>query len=88
MNAVKHYLWGLGASMVNGGVSSLCCIFGIDGASLTGSAPDAHVLNAHEMLAAFLFACLVHGLIWLKSHPIPEQSPFVDSPTNPTPPKI
>lgn len=82
MNAVKHYLWGLAASAINGGVSSLAGIIGIDGVSITGLSADARVLNWHEMIAAFAGAFVVHGLFWLKSHPLPEQYPF-DSSTNP-----
>lgn len=81
MKAIKHYLWGLGASMVNGGISSVSGILGIDGVSMTGLSSQARILNGHEMLAAFCGACLVHGIFWLKAHPLPESNPF-DSPTN------
>lgn len=84
MNAVKHYLWGFGASALNGGVSSVAGIMGIDGAALTGISNEARVLNLHEMAAAFAGAFFVHGLFWLKAHPLPELYPF-DSTTQPKP---
>ena len=68
----RHLLAGLLSSMWNGGIGALAGIFGIDGASLTGAAPQARILNMHEMASAFVGACILHGIFWLKSHPLPE----------------
>ena len=70
--AVKHYLGGCGSAAFNGGVSSLAGTLGIDTAAMTGLSTHAHVLTPHEMLSAFLGACFIHGLIWIKMHPLPE----------------
>lgn len=61
---------------------TLAGIIGIDGASLTGLSTQARILNAHEMFAAFVGGFLMHGLFWLKAHPMPEIYPF-DSQSNP-----
>lgn len=66
-----HYAYGLFASAWNGGVGAVAGILGIDSASLTGALPDARILNAHEMVAAFGGAFLMRGIIWLASHPLP-----------------
>ena len=84
MNAVKHYFWGLAASAMNGGVSTVAGIIGIDGASLTGLSNQARILNTHEMISAFVGALVVHGLFWLKAHPLPENYPFDSDSSTPT----
>lgn len=71
-SAVLHYLAGVLAAAFNGGIGSVAAIAGIDGVSLSGVANDARVLNGHEMLSAFLGACVIHGIFWLKAHPLPE----------------
>ncbi len=81
MNRIKHYFSGLLAAMFNGGISSLATIMGIDSVSLTGASTSAHVLTGHEMLTAFLCSCVAHGILWLKTHPLPEdQDPAVATP--------
>ena len=86
-NAAKHYLAGFLASAFNGGVAAASGIIGIDGASISGLSSQARVLNAHEMIAGFLGACAVHGLLWLKAHPLPETfdtaTPFMAQVTAP-----
>jgi hypothetical protein len=69
---IRHYLVGLVAAMWNGGISGVAGILGINGASLTGIAPEARVLNFSEMASAFTGAVVIHGIFWLKSHPLPE----------------
>lgn len=68
----RHYFAGMLASMWNGGIGAVAGILGINGASLTGVAPDARILNISEMLSAFAGAVVLHGVFWLKSHPLPE----------------
>lgn len=72
MKAVKHYLMGLLASAWNGGIGALAGILGVDAAAMTGATQQARILNLHEMLAAFSGAFLLHAIMWLKAHPIPE----------------
>lgn len=71
-SAAKHYLLGFLAASWNGGISAVAGIFGIDAVAMTGAAQDARILNWHEMLGAFGGAFVIHGVMWLKSHPIPE----------------
>jgi hypothetical protein len=86
---IRHYLAGMLASMWNGGIGAVAGIMGINGASLSGVAPDARILNASEMLSAFVGAVVIHGVFWLKSHPVPEnfgtRSPFWTSVRESTP---
>ncbi len=79
MTRIKHYGMGLLAASWNGGISSVAAIFGIDAASITGldqmankTGDSARFLNTHEMVSAFVAACVIHGILWLKAHPIPE----------------
>lgn len=87
VRTAKHYLAGLLAAAWNGGIGSVAGILGIDGAAMSGAANDAHVLNWHEMGAAFLGAVVLHGVFWLKAHPLPESydstAPFFPAPKNP-----
>lgn len=71
-SAAKHYLLGLLAASWNGAIGAVAGILGIDSAAMTGAAPDARILNGHEMLAAFVGAFVLHGIMWLKAHPMPE----------------
>ncbi len=93
MNTFRHYLRGLLFASWNGGISALVAVLGVDGAAMSGldhmldsTSQPAHVLNVHEMLSAFLGACFIHGLLWLKAHPLPETAETV-SPFAPQPPK-
>jgi len=70
--AALHYLQGLFATMWNAGWNGVAAILGIDGAALTGVSDKLQVLTAHQMIAAFLGGAIIHGIIWIKSHPIPE----------------
>lgn len=81
--AAKHYLLGLLAASWNGAISSVAGIAGIDAAAMTGATQDARILNMHEMGAAFGGAFVLHGLMWLKAHPIPEN--FDTTPPIPPP---
>ena len=78
--AARHYLLGLMSASWNGGIGAVAGIFGVDGASMTGLLADARILNWHEMIAAFCGAFVIHGIFWLKAHPLPEdwntQPPF------------
>ncbi len=83
----KHYFAGMVAASWNGGIGSVAGILGIDSAAMSGASPDARILNWHEMGAAFLGAFVLHGIFWLKAHPLPEnydsQAPFFPAPKNP-----
>lgn len=83
--AAAHYLVGLLATMWNAGWNGVAAILGIDGAALTGVSEQIKVLTLHQMVAAFVGGAIIHGIIWIKAHPIPED--FAD--TNPPmpPPK-
>lgn len=86
----RHYLRGFLASGWNGAIGSLAAILAVDSAAMTGATQQAHVLNAHEMVAAFCGTFLLHGIMWLKAHPLPED--FTDTvppfaPANPPDPK-
>jgi len=82
----KHYFAGLLAASWNGGIGGVAGIFGIDGAAIMG-VPNVQVLDWHGMLSVFCGAFVVHGILWLKAHPIPENydsnSPFFPAPENP-----
>lgn len=66
----KHYFAGFLACSWNGGIGAVAGILGIDGASTFTS--EVHALNWREMGAAFIGACVLHGILWLKAHPLPE----------------
>lgn len=82
----KHYLAGMLASAWNGAIGAVAGIGGIDGAAMTGIG-DVQVLSLHSMGAAFAGAFVIHGIFWLKAHPLPEDfqtnSPFFPAPVNP-----
>lgn len=86
-SAALHYLAGALAAGFNGGIGSVAAIAGIDGVSFSGISSQARVLNAHEMLAAFLGACAIHAIFWFKAHPLPENfdttPPFMQQVTAP-----
>lgn len=95
LKAAKHYLAGFIASSFNGGIGAVSAILSVDGASISGLAPQARVLNGHEMISCFVGACTLHGFLWLKAHPLPENydtsAPFFPAPkaTDPNkPPSI
>ena len=79
-SAAKHYLAGAISASINGGVSGVAGILGIDAAAISGL-PDVQVLNWKGMLAAFIGGFVIHGFMWLKAHPLPESydtaAPFV-----------
>lgn len=78
--AARHYVLGLFSASWNGGIGAVAAIFGIDGVAVSGLSAQAHVLNWHEMVSAFVGAFVVSGVFWLKGHPLPEnwntQPPF------------
>lgn len=78
-NAALHYSLGVLAAAWNGGISSVAAIFGIDAVAFTGAdaalpagQQTARILNVHEMVSAFVAACVLHAILWLKQHPLPE----------------
>lgn len=84
---IRHYFAGLLATMWNGGIGSVAAILGIDGAAMIGATQNARILDWHEMSSAFIGACVLHGIFWLKAHPLPETfdstAPFFPAPKNP-----
>lgn len=82
---VVHYVLGLLAASWNGGIGAAAGILGIAGVSLSGVAPDVQVLNYHQMASAFVGAFVLHGIMWLKAHPLPED--LDRNTTPPIPPK-
>jgi len=72
LHALKHYFFGLLAASWNGGIGAVAGILGIVGMSTVG-VPDVHVLNASEMASAFCGAFVLHAIMWLKAHPMPEK---------------
>lgn len=83
---LKHYTAGFLAASWNGAIGAVAGILGIDGAAMTG-AGDVQVLSWHSMAAAFVGAFVIHGVFWLKAHPLPETfdtaAPFFPAPKNP-----
>ncbi len=66
---------------------SLClALTGADGA-VAGGTTQVHVLNFHEMISAFLGACALHAILWIKANPLPStldtDPPFPVRPPNP-----
>lgn len=86
VSGAKHYLAGVLAAAFNGGISGVAGIFGIDTLAIAG-VQAIHVLNWHEMGAAFLGGFVLHGIFWLKAHPLPESydtaAPFIAIPKTP-----
>lgn len=72
VKAVKHYVLGLLAAAWNGGIGAVAGILGIDTVAMTGATTEARILNGSEMLAAFAGAFVLHAVMWLKAHPLPE----------------
>jgi hypothetical protein len=86
ISAAKHYLAGFISASINGGVSAVSGILGIDGAAVTGMA-NVPILDWRGMVAVFVSGVVIHGIWWLKSHPLPETyettAPFSTDPTKP-----
>lgn len=72
LSRARHYAWGFLATAWNGGWSAVAGILGIDAMGMTGATQQVRILNWREMGAAFIGAFLLHGIIWLKSHPLPD----------------
>ncbi len=79
LKTTKHFLAGFLSSAWNGGIGALAGIMGNDGAAMAG-VPDVQVLSFKAMFAVFFGAAILHGVFWLKAHPLPEEydsaSPF------------
>lgn len=81
---VLHYLWGLLATMFNGGVTSVVAIV----AEFTdGKLPEG--VTWHNSLHVFVASSVIHGIFYFSSHPIPvtlpdgtTKSPFPDTLTH------
>lgn len=71
-SGAKHYLAGVLSAAWNGGISGVSGIVGVDAIALSGIA-NAQVLNWQSMVSAFLGAFVIHGIMWLKAHPLPEE---------------
>jgi hypothetical protein len=81
-SAIRHYLFGLFASSWNGAISAVAGILGV-GAAAVGGVPGVQSLDARQMASAFAGAFLLHGVMWLKAHPIPtdlETNPPIPAP--------
>ena len=76
-SAIRHYMFGLFAASWNGAISAVAGIMGV-GAAAIGGVPGVQVLDLRQMLSAFAGAFALHGIMWLKAHPIP-----TDIETNP-----
>ena len=83
ISAIKHYALGLLAAMWNGGISSVAAILGIDAVAMSGATQTNRILNLHEMASAFGGACIIHGVMWLKAHPLPEKYDDTNPPMPP-----
>ncbi len=70
---IFHYIYGIFAAGWNGGWNALAGIVGVDVAGLTGATKDSQILNAHQMMWAFFGSFVIHAIIWIKAHPIPDQ---------------
>jgi hypothetical protein len=85
-SGAKHYLAGVLSAAWNGGISGVSGIVGVDAIAFTGVA-NVQVLNWQSMASAFLGAFVIHGVMWLKAHPLPEEyettAPFTIVPKTP-----
>jgi hypothetical protein len=83
----KHYLAGVLSAGWNGAIGAVAGIMGIDGTAITGLSSEVRILNWHEMAAGFAGAFVLHGVLWLKAHPLPEDydsaAPFFPAATHP-----
>ena len=75
---VIHYLWGLLATMFNGGITSVVAIVA---EFANGKLPEG--LTWTGCWHTFAISCVIHGILYFSSHPIPvtlpdgtTQSPF------------
>lgn len=82
--AIKHYLFGMLAASWNGGIGAAAGIIGVAGASTVG-VPDVQVLSYGQMASAFGGAFILHAIMWLKNHPIPEKLSETNPPIPPSP---
>ena len=71
VSAAKHYLAGVLSAAFNGGVAGLGGILGLTGMSLAG-VKSVPLLDWHGMMSAFIGCFVLHGVIWLLKHPLPE----------------
>lgn len=85
----KHYLAGVVSAGWNGAIGAVAGILGIDSVAMTGALAEVRVLNWHEMASAFVGAFVLHGILWLKAHPLPEEydstAPFFPAAKNANP---
>jgi hypothetical protein len=77
---LEHYLYNLGSSCFNGGISALYAAFG----QSAGAAfiKDVPVPTTHEILTIFLGASALEALSFFKKHPLPIIND--ETPTTPT----
>ena len=89
LSFIRHYIAGLLSTMWNGGIGAVAGILGIDGVSVSGIA-DTQILDWKQMVSAFIGACVLQGIFWLKAHPLPENydtaAPFFPVATPKDPP--
>lgn len=67
----KHWLRGLWKSAIGGGASSAIGAGGLVGGNLIGA--DVQPIDMKQFGALFLSSTIVHGVIYLKANPFPEE---------------
>lgn len=67
---VQHYVWGLVASMFNGGIMGIGAL-----AVMEEQQKLPEGLTAHVLLHTFAVACFGSAVIYFKAHPLPEKLP-------------
>lgn len=78
---VQHYVWGLVASMFNGGIMGIGAL-----AVMEEQQKLPEGLTAHVLLHTFAVSCFGSAVIYFKAHPLPEKLP--DTPASPVAPPL
>ena len=68
---VRHYFAGFLSAGWNGAIGAMAGIIGNDVVSISG-VTQARIFNGHEMASVFAGAFVLHAVLWIKAHPLPE----------------
>ena len=77
----RHWLRGLWVALVQGGCTAVLGSVGMGAGWVAGL--DIKPLDLHQTGAVFLSAALVHGAIYLKQNPFPEEKEYSHAPFEP-----
>ena len=78
----RHWLRGLWIAVIQGGCTAFLGSLGMAAGWTIGM--DIQPLDFHQAGAVFLAAACVHGAIYLKQNPVPEEREYPEAPDQPS----